>query len=100
MLLETNDSSSLPLIRDAAVAGLHIVDEVLDWSSLLRKKPTNEKFCLSDVKTKSTVLVSTLLKRKDVNLVWKMPSVVRNKTNKKLSFLFFFFLTKKKRILR
>ncbi len=85
-VLETNDSSSLPLIRDAAVAGLHIVDEVLDWSSLLRKKPTSEKFCLSDVKTKSTVLVSTLLKRKDVNLVWKMPSIV--KTKQKLSFFF------------
>jgi hypothetical protein len=79
IFLETNDSSSLPLIHDAAVAGLHIVDEVLDWSSLLRKKPIRELFSLADVKSKSTVFVSSMLQAKHINLSWNVARAVTTK---------------------
>lgn len=81
--------AALSSINDAAVAGLHIVDEVLDWryfflfisccclsqektSSLRRKAPTRDLFSLSEVRDRSQNIVKALLEPKCLKLTWKL----------------------------
>ncbi len=72
--LSKNDTESLRSLETATKAGLHLVDEVLDWSRVMRSAPRmDDCFELADLQATTNAIVAPIAAKQRVVLLWDAP---------------------------